>query len=134
MTNKFGTINYSLWAYWGTPPTYEIRNTQYKKIYKTNPIQRRNTIYAIRNTRLFMQNKPNFKFTAYMNKSPNGPRITGQESRFIQNEPNLNNRAKRICKTNPISIAPPHLLYFLALGAANPIKLPMPLPPTYQRY
>jgi len=38
---------------------------------------------------------PNFTLTAHMPNSPNGPRATGHGSRFMQNEPNLNQRATR---------------------------------------
>jgi hypothetical protein len=36
---------------------------------------------------------PNFTNTAHMPTSPNGPRYTGHESRFMQNEPNFNLKA-----------------------------------------
>ena len=37
-----------------------------------------------------MQNKPNFNPTTSWPTSPNGPRVTRDESRFMQNEPNFN--------------------------------------------
>ncbi len=43
-----------------------------------------------------IQNKPNYKATAHM---PNGPWVTGHESRFIQNEPNYTHKKYAIRHT-----------------------------------
>ncbi len=49
----------------------------------------------------FMQNEPNFTLTAHMPNSPNGPRVTGHESRInMQNKPNFTTPGLIICVTN----------------------------------
>ncbi len=72
-----------------------------------------NTKYEIRYTREFMQNEPNFTLTAHMPNSPNGPRVTGHESRInMQNEPNFTTPPLIFCVTNLLTYCVTNVLSY----------------------